>query len=132
MPIDEIKFGELIGTVGSLVTAVADMKAAILPALREQRLEMSKYREDCRDAMDIHKKDDLDKHDMLENLCKPLADLQDEIYGDGSRGGEPGLRARVNDLVIDKIKIKAWAAGVAAVISLIGIGIGWAVEAHYR
>ena len=132
MPIDEVKFGELIGTVGSLVTAVADMKAAILPALKEQRLEMAKYRDDCRDAMEAHKQDDTDKHQLLESLCKPIADLHDEIYGDGSKGGELGLKAKVNELVTDKIKVKAWAAGVAAVVSAIFIGIGWAVEAFKR
>jgi hypothetical protein len=55
MPVDEIKFGELIGTVGALVISVGDMKAAIIPALREQREEMAKYRDDCRQAMDLHK-----------------------------------------------------------------------------
>jgi len=123
-----IQFGELKGTVGSLVTVVADMKAAIIPALKEQRLEMAKYRDDCRNAMDSHKQDDADVHEKIETLCRPIADLQDWVNGDGTLE-DLGAKKQLNGLVTDRIKTRAWSAGVAAVISAVFVFVGWAVEA---
>jgi hypothetical protein len=131
MAIDEQRFGELIGTVGALVVTVADLKGAILPALKEQRLEMAKYRDDCRDAMEVHKKDDNDIHEKIETLCKPIADLIDWRDGDGTPE-DIGAKKQLNGLITTQIKNKAWAAGVAAVVSGIFILIGWAVEAFKR
>lgn len=131
MPIDDIKFGEMIGTVGALVTAVADMKAAIIPALREQRLEMAKYREDCQLTMKWHEKDDLIMHEKLEIICKPIADIQDWMLGDGTPE-DLGAKKILNLLVTDKIKDKAWVAGIATVVSGAIGSAAWAFETFHK
>lgn len=115
MPVDEVQFGELIGTVRSLAVTVADMKAAVLPAIENQSREMARYRDDCRASMDEHKKDDAKNHETLETLCAPIADLQDIVYGDGTQE-DLGLKKTVNKLVLDQVKYKARSAGVAACV----------------
>jgi len=129
--INPVKFGELIGTVGALVAVVADTKSTMIAALNEQRREMAQYRDDCRDAMEKHKEDDAKQHEILESLSKPIADMHDQIFGDGSKDGAPGLKADVYDLKTGKIKVMAWAGGFAACISIVVALLGWAVEAHY-
>lgn len=92
MPIDEVRFGELIGTVGALVTAVADMKAAIIPALHAQQKEM-----------ELHKETDAVMNAMVVDIA---------TWKDG-KNGEKGAKRILEELEKNKIKAASFIGGVA-------------------
>lgn len=99
MPIDEVKFGELIGTVGALVTAVSDMKAAIIPALNAQQQDMAEHKE---------------KDIIIYGKVANLADWKD------GTATEPGAKKQLNDLVNGKGKFVAFVAGVTVMGGMAG------------
>lgn len=120
MPIDEVKFGELIGTVGALVMAVAETKGsitslekAILPVLKEQQLQTAAYRDESRNRQEKHEAEDRVVHEAL-------ADTLDWMRGDGTPEN-PGAKKQLNAMVQGKTRF-------IAVVS--GIGIGVAVISH--
>lgn len=110
MPIDEVKFGELIGTVGSLVTAVSDMKGAILPALKEQRLELTKYIDETRKEMREHKEKDT-------VVYKAVADCAEWMRG---IDGEKGAKKELKEIVEGRTRFVAFIAGVTVAGGMMG------------
>ena len=110
MAIDEVKFGELIGTVGALVTVVADMKGAIIPALKEQRQEMANHREETRIEMQRHKEEDAAMHTLVTNIVDWKEGTPDQ----------PGARKKLNDLVEGKVKLVAFMCGITIMGGLLG------------
>lgn len=124
MAIDEQKFGELIGTVGALVTAVADLKMAVIPAIKEVRSETAQYREEARNRQD--------SHDVVDSIVHANVDqINDWMRGDGT-SENLGARKIINSLVTDRIKAKAYNAGIAAVVSIIIGCIGYAAETFHK
>lgn len=92
MPIDETKFGELIGTVGALVTAVSDMKAAILPAISTLQKDFTEHKE--QDATLTHNVEDLIE------------------WRDGKKD-EKGAKRTLEDLERGRIKAVSFIGGIA-------------------
>lgn len=92
MAIDETKFGELIGTVGALVVAVNDMKAAVLPAIQTQQKEMAAVNKDISD---------------LANLVSDLLEWKNGV------NGEPGAKRTIENLERGKLKVVSFIGGIA-------------------
>lgn len=111
MSVDEQKFGELIGTVNALSATVSDMKAAIMPAIKEVRTETASYREEAWRRQKDHDEKDAVVHAVV-------ADLADWMRGDGSPEN-PGAKRQLNAIVANKGKIVAMMTGLA-------FGVGFA------
>lgn len=116
MPIDEVKFGELIGTVNSLAVTVADMKAAIMPAIKEVRSETASYREDSRLRQEEHDEKDAVVHAVV-------ADIADWVRGDGTPDN-PGAKKQLNALVSGRNKFIALLSGIAFGVGFAGHKVG--------
>jgi len=120
MAVDEQRFGELIGTVGALVTAVADMKGAVIPALRTQEERMTKF-------TDLMRRELADHNEKDEVVHKVVADMQDLIYGDGT-ADDLGMRKEVSRLVKGNTRLLAFIAGVAVAGGIAGHKLGVIVD----
>lgn len=115
MAIDEVKFGELIGTVGALVTTVANLQGAVMPAIKEVRTETARYRDETDTKMA--------KHDMEDSVVHAgVADLLDWMRGDGTPE-EIGAKKTLNKLVSERTKLVAVMATIAFVFNAMGAGI---------
>lgn len=122
MPIDEVRFGELIGTVNQLVISVADLKGAVIPALTKQRDEMARYVETARKDMEDHKKTDTETRDALEEkdrvMWEAMAGILEWVRGDGTEDN-PGAKKQLNTLVSGKSKLVAMVSGFAIAAGLL-------------
>lgn len=112
MPIDETKFGELIGTVGALVITVADMKSLIIPAIKEARAETAQYREEARVRQEEHDEKDAVVHAVV-------ADLADWARGDGTPDN-PGAKKQLNGLLNGKSRLIAFISGIGFMSGIAG------------
>lgn len=92
MPVDEFKIGEINGKVDMLVTAVYDMKSAVILALEKQQKDI-----------DEHKEKDL----------VVASDVQNILNWKNGTNGDIGAKQTLDNLEKGKLKLASFIGGIA-------------------